>query len=378
MPDAVSSPRGNIFKNKLKSQGLLMVTPNLYLFIENMKAKNGKIYRYLVLEEYLGNGKRRRILRINVNDAIKLLIAWKFEKPLALQGYGAGGGIRTHAGLRHRGLSPKPSRASPPDLEQNIPLYLKPSAPKLNKFMNYCLRAASEDICKQYVRQLSKPLNTNNRWSITAWKKYLRMLCEEGDEDACQINKRIKSRKSHPDLYVPSWSEVKDTITRMEDPYRAVYLVLLQSGLRVNEATYLLSNIDHLKVVNKGEFLRVELDLERGTKRSFWGYLIIKPEKMVITAAGVSDYARKQHYLRPKYIRKFVSTKMLELGIPSDVVDFIQGRTPKRVLARNYLNLVALADTYYLKYVGWLRQAITELGPQTQANYPLTSNTVRQ
>ena len=80
----------------------------MYLYIENMKAKNGKIYRYLILEEYLGNGKRRRILRINVNDAIKLLISWKFGNHASLEGYGAGGGIRTHAGLRHRGLSPTP------------------------------------------------------------------------------------------------------------------------------------------------------------------------------------------------------------------------------------------------------------------------------
>ena len=73
-----------------------------------MRAKNGKIYRYLVLEEYLGIGKRRRLLRINVNDAINLLIQWKFGDSVNPKGSGAGGGIRTHAGLRHRGLSPTP------------------------------------------------------------------------------------------------------------------------------------------------------------------------------------------------------------------------------------------------------------------------------
>ena len=80
----------------------------MYLYVEKIRGKNGRIYRYLNIEEYLGNGKRKRILRINVDGAIKLLIAWKFEKPLALQGYGAGGGIRTHAGLRQRVLSPSP------------------------------------------------------------------------------------------------------------------------------------------------------------------------------------------------------------------------------------------------------------------------------
>ncbi len=95
-------------KNFRGSEVLLKGTPNLYLYVENMKGKNGKIYRYLVLEEYRGGGRRRKVLRINVNEAIKLLISWKFGQSVNPKGYGAEGGIRTHAGLRHRGLSPTP------------------------------------------------------------------------------------------------------------------------------------------------------------------------------------------------------------------------------------------------------------------------------
>jgi len=57
-------------------------------------------------------------------------------------------------------------------------------------------------------------------------------------------------------------------------------------------------------------------------------------------------------------VRKFVATKMLELGIPSDVVDFIQGRTPSKILTRHYLNLVTLADTYYPKYAEYVKHFI--------------------
>jgi hypothetical protein len=33
-------------------------------------------------------------------------------------------------------------------------------------------------------------------------------------------------------------------------------------------------------------------------------------------------------YVRPKYLRKFVFDKMVELGIPESVADFIEGRVP--------------------------------------------------
>ena len=108
MPDVVRGSRGNSLKNKRNFEVPLMGTPNMYVYIENMKLKNGKTYRYLVLEEYLGGHRHKRVLRINVNELIPLLISWKFGDSVNPKGSGAGGGIRTHAGLRHRGLSPTP------------------------------------------------------------------------------------------------------------------------------------------------------------------------------------------------------------------------------------------------------------------------------
>ena len=339
-------------KNMRESQVPLKATPNMYIYIDTFRAKNGKQYRYLVLEEYLGNGKRKKLMRIRLEELIKILLCYKYGDWCG--GWDSNPRRPTPAGLKPEATA-SPPRKNRMNLEHDIPLYMIPNAPKLNRFMEFCLRTASRDVCNQYVRHLSKPLNPNNRWSVTAWKKYLKMLCLEGDNEACEINNRIKSKKSNPDLYVPSFLEVKEALYRAEEPYRTVYWILIQSGLRLNEATYLLSNIDRLKIVDKGGFKRVELGLERGTKRTFWGFLIQIPVKTVITPDAVSEYARKMNLLRPKYVRKFVSTKMIELGIPSDVVDFIQGRTPKKVLARNYLNLIALADSYYLKYAEWLK-----------------------
>jgi intergrase/recombinase len=53
---------------------------------------------------------------------------------------------------------------------------------------------------------------------------------------------------------------------------------------------------------------------------------------------------------------KFAATKMykiaLDLGLTNieSTIDFIQGRKPRKVLAVNYLEPVALADTLYPHY----------------------------
>ncbi len=48
-------------------------TENLYLYIKTVRV-NGKRYRYLIVEEYLGHGKRRTLLRLTVDEAIKRLL----------------------------------------------------------------------------------------------------------------------------------------------------------------------------------------------------------------------------------------------------------------------------------------------------------------
>lgn len=62
------------------------------------------------------------------------------------------------------------------------------------------------------------------------------------------------------------------------------------------------------------------------------------------------NYAKKVFHeldIAPKYLRKFTATKMLELGIPGEIVDFIEGRTPGNILTKHYLDLLTLAKKYY-------------------------------
>ncbi len=225
----------------------------------------------------------------------------------------------------------------------------------LNDFYNYCLKTASESTCKQYLTYIQKPYNENNKWSKLAWKKFAKFL---GNEDLWSM---IKLESSNPDTYVPSESEVYETIVKAEEPYKQVYIVLLQSGLRLNEAIYLLNNVDKLKYVKMNGFVRFNLSMFRGSKTALWGYLISKPPKVLITAKDISYYSRVNGLLAPKYFRKFVATKMLMLDIPSQAVDFIQGRVARNILERHYLDRLVLADKHYPKYAEWVKSFLDKL-----------------
>jgi len=73
-----------------------------------------------------------------------------------------------------------------------------------------------------------------------------------------------------------------------------------------------------------------------------------------LSADATSKVCRRYGLVAPKYLRKFVFHKMLELEIPEGVADFIQGRAPKTVGERHYANLKRLADKYYPRYVEFL------------------------
>ena len=331
-----------------KTENHEIVGRDLYLYIREVRSrKTGRKYRYLVIEEYIGNGNRKTILSIPVEKAIENLLwcgGWDLNPRRPTPSGPKPDALRPCSAIPHRGF------------KQNGGDPLTPSAEKLNAFYNYCKNHASEQVCKQYLRYLAKPLDQNNRWSITAWKKYYRWLCEEKNiEQACILFKKIKSKKSRPDLYVPGLEEIRETLEKAEEPYRKIYLYLLWSGLRLSEVVYVVRNIDWLRVVQRNGYVRVELNLVRGSKKAFWGYFLEVPEKIMVTSRDVSEYARRNGLLAPKYIRKFVATKLVELGVKGEIVDYIQGRTPSNILTKHYLDLLVIADTHYETYAEWLK-----------------------
>lgn len=73
------------------------------------------------------------------------------------------------------------------------------------------------------------------------------------------------------------------------------------------------------------------------------------------TAKKIGEKSGARGIIQLKYLRKFAFDKMVELEIPESVADFIQGRTPIKVCAKHYMNLLKQAVTYYPRYAAYLR-----------------------
>ena len=106
---------------------------------------------------------------------------------------------------------------------------------------------------------------------------------------------------------------------------------------------------DKLKVINREGFKKIVLNADRRTKKCYFIYLPLDFELPVdITEGMIRKFlATHKEILRPKYIRNWFYSKCLELGIPSGIIDFYQGRSPVTVGDKHYLDKERMADKLY-------------------------------
>ena len=236
---------------------------------------------------------------------------------------------------------------------------------KLDEFLKWCLeKGTSYETCSQYVNYLKKPLDRNNKWSVLAYKAYFKFTRNE------ELWKSIRTKQSRPDLNIPTDEEVLNTLKaayEASSELYTVYVLLVESGARLAEIVKMLKEFDPGKLKKHNGFYTYTLSYFRGSKRSFYIFTVTKPMKLVVSENWVSNWASKNKTVSPKYVRKFVATKMASLEIPLEIVNFIQGRVPRSILEKHYLNLYALALKHYPKYAKWLKENILEAIPSIGA-----------
>jgi intergrase/recombinase len=141
-----------------------------------------------------------------------------------------------------------------------------------------------------------------------------------------------------------------------------LYNLLIDSGLRLVEALKVITEFNPDNVEHVNGFCRVEVCAFRGNKQAFYGYfteytfkLLCQVSDKSFRAATAAHRCRKHKAIAPKYLRKFVFDKMVELEVPESVADFIEGRVPKRIGAKHYMVLRRQADKFYGKYAEYLK-----------------------
>ena len=131
-------------------------------------------------------------------------------------------------------------------------------------------------------------------------------------------------------------------------------MVLVDSGLRLVEAVYVINNVMEAESVNG--FCRCDVALFRGCKQAYYAHFteytlnLIKQVKEKLNEQIASTYFDKSGYVDPKYIRKFAFDKMIDLEIPESIADFIEGRVPKRIGTKHYMALARQASRFYPRY----------------------------
>jgi intergrase/recombinase len=185
------------------------------------------------------------------------------------------------------------------------------------------------------------------------------------------LRKNMPKDETGFDLKIPSPEDIISSLRLMaksKPGYRAAYELVVDSGLRLEEACRLINNFDETQIEKLSGFCVAPLGYFRRSKLAYFAFFTQETLNLIKQVKGSVDPAVASSYrmIHPKvmafkYLRKFVNDTMTseELNIPESVADFIQGRTPKSVGAKHYMQLKRKAIKFYpryAKYITKLRQ----------------------
>ncbi len=211
------------------------------------------------------------------------------------------------------------------------------------------------------------------------------------EEITAQIRKLVKVDKAGVDDEVPSEEEIIRSLEALEpsrveaeDPrsggrvgprhlYWALYNLILDSGARLEHAIEVLNGWDEKRLKACDGFYIYVLGKASETKRQPYVFLTPYTVELVreakakeagqkLTRQGATSYFKRHKAVAAKYIRKFVYSKLIALGVPESVADFIQGRAAKTVGARSYLAKLELAKQHYARYARYLAELRARAG----------------
>ena len=251
------------------------------------------------------------------------------------------------------------------------------------RFIAWLHQRVSREHAKKMISYLDRYVNGKvdinvilSLFNVERGKRHLRMalrnlfnFCEETgilDFNSLMIyRKLVKIPKGGIDTYRPPTEKVLRDYMRIDmEKYRILYELLCYSGIRIREAVHMLRSYDESSLITYKNFAKYPLNYLRKTKNVYFVYMLLKfaekLEKIDVTISGVESYFKRRK-IRLKYLRKWHYNFLFRRGVPADVVDFIQGRSPINVGAMHYLAREASADEWYSKVADELYEMFSYL-----------------
>jgi len=247
--------------------------------------------------------------------------------------------------------------------------------------LNYLDRFVRQPIAAPLdVMRIFSPLTAGQRHHLNramrAWFKCLEINKPNRDfkEFLDGLRRAIPKDEVGIDIKVPEEEQIVSDLKRFaSDPlkFQAAYNLLLDSGLRLVEAVKLLNNFPDAERLEG--FYRCPIGLFRGSKQAYYCYIteytyqLVKQLKEKVNKLSISKWLQNHQHTRAKYLRKFVNDVMTSerLNIPESVADFIQGRVPKSIGAKHYMQLKRKADQFYPRYAKYITELRRKAGTLT-------------
>ena len=227
-------------------------------------------------------------------------------------------------------------------------------------------------------------VNHENKWLRNVFRHYIQYLYylrKIPPETYGWLMEVVPSRSYKLDVrpYSISPEEVKKTMEYLREKHEFYYLVyrlMLEGGLRISHALYLIENYNPREIVkipgvgleitrlvcfeDRG-FCKYYVGIRGSQKPCEWAYFSLETLRLLEEHAGESvdrnsirKYAKRHNLLQPKYMRKAAWRLMIRV-MPWEVARFIQSRFGElKISEARYEDLLSEADEQYPRYLSYI------------------------
>jgi intergrase/recombinase len=214
------------------------------------------------------------------------------------------------------------------------------------------------------MQELLLTIESGRNWFIKAVRNLLNFAEEREDFSLEYITKLRKVLKIKPagvrEIFI-SDEELIEAYDKVKDSLKPFFKLLVYSGIRLSHAVSMVRSFDRVNLVVKDNIARYPINwLSKGKKRGYWAYM---PKEFAKELEGLAVYEHYDSYgkgirfgrVSAVTIRKWHLNKLIELGVPESIADFIQGRASLTVGSTHYLNKTKQADDWYSRIVDNLK-----------------------
>jgi intergrase/recombinase len=227
-------------------------------------------------------------------------------------------------------------------------------------------------------------VNHENKWLRNVFRHYIQYLYylrRIPPETYGWLMEVVPSRsyrldvRSYP-ISLEDLAKTMNTLRESHELYYLVYKLMLEGGLRLSHAIYIVKNYKPMEIVeinglgvdtprlvcfhDKG-FCRYYVGVRETAKPCEWVYFSTNTLRLLEEYAGstvgrvpLQKYVKRRGLLLPKYVRK-AAWRLMIRAMPREVARFIQSRFGElKISEARYEDLLGEADQYYPGYLSVL------------------------